>query len=172
MKIRTSRMLVAAAALAFVVSGCSTASKNVAPAPAPAPKPAMAPAPEPKPAPKPVMAPAPQPKYVIEGVNFEFDSAKLKPEAMTTLDNVASELKKQPGVKYEISGYTDTSGAEDYNMGLSQRRAMSVQDYLVGKGVSPGQLTAKGYGEAQPLVSNSTREGRMKNRRVEIWPVK
>jgi OOP family OmpA-OmpF porin len=117
-------------------------------------------------------APAPAVKYVIEGVHFDTDKATLKPEAMATLDKAAAGLKKQPGVKYEISGYTDTTGAESYNQGLSERRARAVNDYLIGKGVSPGQLTTKGYGEMNPAAANNTSKGRAKNRRVEIWPVK
>ena len=151
-----------------LLAGCSTASKKSEPPPAPAPKPAAAPAPAPAPAP--VMAPASQPKYVIEGVRFEFDSAALKPEAKTTLDAVATQLRSQPDVMYKISVYTDTSGPEAHNMQLSERRAQSVRDYLVDKGVAASQLTAMGFGESNPLVSNDTLEGRMKNRRVEIEP--
>jgi len=161
----------AAAAILFtsgLLAGCSTVSKQSEPPPAPAPKPAAAPAPAPAPAP--VKAPAAQPKYVIDGVRFEFDSANLKPGAKTTLDAVATQLRKQPGVTYKISGYTDTSGPEAHNQNLSERRAQSVRDYLVGKGVAASQLSATGYGESNPLVSNDTREGRMKNRRVEIEP--
>ena len=153
-----------------LLAGCSTASKKTTPPPTPAPKPAAAPAPAPAPAP--VKAPAPQPKYVIEGVWFEFDSAALKPEAKATLDAAATQLRSQPDVMYKISGHTDTSGPEAHNQQLSEQRAQSVQEYLVSKGVAASQLMATGFGESKPLVSNDTREGRMKNRRVEIEPNK
>ncbi len=163
--------LVTAGVAALALAGCSSAPKQTEPAPAPAPKAAPAPAPAKK-APPPAPAPAPQPDYVIEGVQFELESATLKPEARATLDAAAMELKKQPGVMYEVSGYTDTTGPEAFNQTLSEQRAMSVKEYLVGQGVPASQLNAKGYGEANPAASNSTREGRMKNRRVEIWPAK
>lgn len=162
--------LIAAGVTALALAGCSTAPKQTEAPPAPAPKAAPAPAPAPAKAPAP--APAPKPDYVIEGVQFELESATLKPEAKATLDAAAMKLKQQSGVMYEISGYTDTSGPEAYNLGLSERRAMAVKDYLVDQGVPASQLKAKGYGEANPTASNNTREGRMKNRRVEIWPAK
>ncbi len=165
----TSRTIVTAAALTLILAGCSTTPKNTAPPPAPAPK-AAAPAPMPAKAAAP--APAPAMKYVIEGVHFDTDQSTLKTEAMATLDKAAAALQKQPGVKYEVAGYADTTGAEPYNQGLSERRAQAVQDYLVSKGVAPGQLTTKGYGEGNPAAANNTSKGRAKNRRVEIWPKK
>ncbi|MFT5445558.1 MAG: OOP family OmpA-OmpF porin [Gammaproteobacteria bacterium] len=163
----TSRLLLATAAFAFVLSGCSTADKMMAPAPKPAPVAAKAP-PPPPPAPKPM----PAPTYVIEGVNFDHDSAKLKPAAMAKLDEVASGLSKHSDVPYQVRGYTDSTGKANYNLGLSERRAKSVRDYLVKKGASASQLrSVNGFGEEDPVASNRTKQGRAQNRRVEIKPV-
>ncbi|MCB1832791.1 MAG: OmpA family protein, partial [Geminicoccaceae bacterium] len=68
----------------------------------------------------------------------------------------------------EVQGHTDSTGATDYNQGLSERRAQSVLDYLTGKGVEAERLTAVGFGENRPIASNDTEEGRAQNRRVEI----
>lgn len=101
-----------------------------------------------------------------------FDSAELTPSAASNLDQVASELRNQPDVAYEVAGYTDSIGNEDYNQRLSERRAIAVHDYLVQQGVPSGQLTVRGYGEENPVASNDTAEGRAQNRRVEIRPIK
>jgi outer membrane protein OmpA-like peptidoglycan-associated protein len=157
-------ILLVTAALALTITGCSTASKNIAPEPQPAPIAA------PAPPPAPVMAPAPT--YVIEDVNFDFDKSTLKPAATGILDKVAADLRQQSGVGYEVAGFTDSVGSEAYNQGLSERRAGAVRDYLVNHGVTAEQLTARGYGESSPLASNATAAGRAQNRRVEVRPLK
>jgi len=68
----------------------------------------------------------------------------------------------------DVVGYTDSTGPAKYNQGLSERRAKSVYDYFVSKGIAADRLTTKGYGEERPVASNATREGRAKNRRVEL----
>ena len=105
----------------------------------------------------------------LEGVNFEFNKADLTADSRPILDGVADGLKKHPRVRVEIQGHTDSVGKPAYNLGLSQRRAQSVLDYLVSDGVSADQLTAKGYGLTQPVASNKTAEGRAKNRRVVMY---
>ncbi|GAB3383880.1 OmpA family protein [Spongiibacter taiwanensis] len=105
---------------------------------------------------------------VLRGVNFELDSAKLTNNAETILDGVATTLSDSPGFNVELQGHTDSTGSDSYNMNLSQNRAQSVKNFLVDKGVSSGRLTAKGYGETQPIASNETRAGRAENRRVEL----
>ena len=105
---------------------------------------------------------------VLEGVNFEFNSATLTKESATTLDAVAASLRAWPDVNLEIGGHTDSVGGHDYNMKLSDRRAASVKAYLVDKGVAEGRMTSKGYGMDSPVASNDTDEGRAKNRRVEL----
>ena len=75
-------------------------------------------------------------------------------------------------MKVEIDGHTDNTGSAAYNMNLSERRAKSVMKYFVDKGVEAGQLTTKGFGFTKLAASNDTKEGRTKNRRVELTPVK
>jgi OmpA-OmpF porin, OOP family len=82
------------------------------------------------------------------------------------LDKVAEGLRKHPRLRVEVQGHTDSTGPAQYNMTLSQKRAESVQDYLVSKQVPAGQLVAKGYGPTKPVASNATKAGRAKNRRV------
>jgi outer membrane protein OmpA-like peptidoglycan-associated protein len=108
---------------------------------------------------------------VLEGVNFEHDSAVLTPESTTALDRVAVSLKDWPEVKVEIGGHTDAVGSTAYNEGLSQRRAEAVLEYLNSKGVDATRMTAKGYGETQPIGDDATEDGRAKNRRVELTRV-
>jgi OOP family OmpA-OmpF porin len=137
--------------------GCSSTPKTVAAPPAPAPEPAPAPAPEPQ-------------TFIIEGVHFAFDSATLNPSAESTLNQAADALRNQPSVPYEVAGHTDSIGSNAYNQDLSERRAQSVYEYLVGQGVSSSQLVTNGYGETQPVATNETPAGRAENRRVEIKP--
>jgi OOP family OmpA-OmpF porin len=101
-------------------------------------------------------------------VLFDFDKAQLKSGAYPILDEGVTVLENNPGLNIEIQGYTDSTGAEDYNLKLSQKRADSVMDFLVSRGIDPGRLSAKGYGSANPVASNDTAEGRAKNRRVEF----
>jgi len=112
--------------------------------------------------------PEPEKPVVLEGVTFESNKARLVPNAMTVLDMVAASLIKRKDVKVEVAGYTDSQGPDAYNLKLSQQRAEVVREYLIGKGVPAENLTAKGYGETRPITSNDTKEGREKNRRVEL----
>jgi OOP family OmpA-OmpF porin len=110
------------------------------------------------------------PVFVVDDVNFEFDKSNLRPAATAILDRVAGELRAQPNVPYEVAGFTDSVGTAAYNQGLSERRAFAVHDYLIGRGVDDGQISARGYGESNAIVSNSTKEDRARNRRVEVRP--
>jgi len=105
-------------------------------------------------------------------VLFGFDSTVIDPQAFNMLTEAVIVIGENPGLKVEISGYTDSTGPEDYNLGLSERRAKSVMKYFVDNGVAASRLTAKGFGEAQPVADNATKEGRSKNRRVELTPAK
>jgi outer membrane protein OmpA-like peptidoglycan-associated protein len=124
----------------------------------------------------PEAAPAPQPTPQDEvivlsdlgEVQFAFDSAKLTPAAMATLDSVMDKLKGADVQAIRVDGHTDSVGSDAYNQGLSERRAASVVDYLVGHGVPADKLTSQGFGESRPMVDNDTDEGRAQNRRVEI----
>ena len=104
----------------------------------------------------------------LEGITFETDSAKLTSSSRPVLDKVAAAMSKYPRLKVEVQGHTDGSGADAYNMNLSQQRADAVRDYLISQGVSAGQMTAKGYGETQPISDNATEAGRAQNRRVVL----
>jgi outer membrane protein OmpA-like peptidoglycan-associated protein len=105
---------------------------------------------------------------VLEGVNFEYDSAKLTADSTVILDRVAESLVDWTDVNVEVDGHTDARGADAYNMKLSDARAKAVRDYLVSKGVAESRLTARGFGETQPIADNKTDAGRAKNRRVEL----
>jgi OOP family OmpA-OmpF porin len=165
-------------ALAFA-AGCATEPPKPEPKPAPPPAPKPAPPPEPKPAPPP---PAPEkpkpepekPKPVAEKVTFaadvlfDFDKAVIKPEGKSKLDDIGNKVR---GINLEVViaiGHADSIGSDAYNQRLSVRRAESVKAYLVSKGVEPNRVYTEGKGEKQPVADNKTRDGRAKNRRVEI----
>ena len=105
-------------------------------------------------------------KIVLRGINFDFDKSDIKPEFVPVLDEAVKILKENSDIKVIIEGHTDWTGAEKYNQGLSERRAASVCNYLVEKGISQNSLETVGYGEADPIADNHTREGRRMNRRV------
>ncbi len=103
---------------------------------------------------------------VLEGVTFETNSAVLTADSRPVLNEVADGIAKHPRLRIELQGYTDATGSDKYNLTLSDKRANAVREYLVSQGVKPEQLTAKGYGKADPVASNATPAGRAKNRRV------
>ena len=116
----------------------------------------------------PVPMPVEKQRIVLEGVRFKFDSAELLPESHAVLDGAAEQLRGMSDITVEIAGFACDIGDCDYNIGLSERRAASVKDYLVSKGVAPEILVPRGYGEAAPAVPNTDEEARTKNRRVEL----
>jgi OOP family OmpA-OmpF porin len=105
-------------------------------------------------------------------VNFEFDSAKLTPAAKGILDEAAAGAKAASSTTFNVVGHTDSVGSDAYNMDLGQRRADSVKEALVSRGVPASQLRTSSMGKRQPIATNATAEGRAENRRVEITPVK
>ncbi len=107
-------------------------------------------------------------KVTLEGVTFKLGSAQLKSSSLAVLDVAAKSLVGNPGLKIEIEGHTDNQGWTGANKRLSQRRANTVMIYLIKKGVKAETLSAKGFGESQPIMANDTPEGRAKNRRVDL----
>jgi len=112
--------------------------------------------------------PEPEKPVVLHGVNFETNKTILFDAAKTLLNQVAESLKERPDVKVVIGGHADSRGNDEHNMKLSQGRAEAAMQYLISQGVSADRLTAKGYGETQPIGDNKTEEGRAQNRRVEL----
>ena len=108
---------------------------------------------------------------VLDGVNFDTDSYQLTAYARGILDEVSASLKAWPDVRIRVEGHTDATFTEAYNQTLSVNRAQSVKDYLVGKGIDPGRIVIKGFGENKPIADNETAEGRAKNRRVEVHKI-
>lgn len=101
--------------------------------------------------------------------NFDFDRSDIRESDIEKLKKAVKFVKKYPGFKIGIEGYTCSIGTEKYNQGLSERRANAVKNYLVKEGRTDAKrITTVGYGESDPVASNKTKEGRTKNRRVEI----
>jgi OmpA-OmpF porin, OOP family len=111
-------------------------------------------------------------RWVMVGVNFEFNSAKLLPESYPILFYAIQTLMKNPEMNVEIEGYTDSMGSDQFNKNLSEKRANSVRDYLIAQGVNGARLKAVGYGETKPVADNNTAEGRALNRRIEFKIIK
>ena len=107
-------------------------------------------------------------KLVLEGIQFSSGSSTISAKSYMILDEVVASLIGYPEVKLTIQGYTDSVGKESNNLRLSQSRAESVMNYFVGKGIDYGRLKAVGFGELNPIASNNTKEGRAKNRRIEL----
>jgi OOP family OmpA-OmpF porin len=110
--------------------------------------------------------------WTIGNVLFEFDKSTIRPQFHSLLHEVIHVFKRNPGLKVEIQGHTCNIGTAAYNQKLSERRAKSVHDYLIDQGVEPAQLRTVGFGLNRPIASNATREGRVRNRRVEFRPIK
>ena len=104
-------------------------------------------------------------------VLFDINSAEVKSEAYPMLTEAVQILKQNPNLKVEIDGHADITGAPEYNMILSEKRAQAVKDFFVTRGIDAERLTTKGFGITRPAASNKTKEGRSKNRRVELTPV-
>ncbi len=102
------------------------------------------------------------------GLMFDFDAARIRPEAAENLRSLSGSLGSYPNTDLLIVGHTDALGSADYNQGLSQRRAQAVADYLGSQGVLASRLRTAGRGEAEPVSSNETEAGRQLNRRVEV----
>ena len=142
------------------------------PPPAP-PKPTPPPPPPPPPpAPPPPPPPPPAPKVertiILDDVLFDFDKSNVKPEAAAILDRLVAFMNENKDKRADLSGHTDNVGTDKYNQALSERRGAAVKDYVVKKGVDGSRISGQGFGESKPIADNKTKEGRAKNRRVEI----
>ncbi len=104
----------------------------------------------------------------LGNILFEFDKATIRKEFEKGLDQLAEVLKKYPKLDIVVSGHTDSVGNPTYNQKLSELRAKAIADYLLQRGVSQDRISYIGYGDTKPVASNTTAEGRAKNRRVEI----
>lgn len=102
------------------------------------------------------------------GVYFDTNRSEVKGASATTLDKLAGIFKEYPNTNILVEGHTDSAGSEEYNAGLSQKRAESVTNYLAQQGLSSNRFTTKWYGESQPKATNETKEGKAQNRRVEL----
>ena len=107
-------------------------------------------------------------KMLLSNVFYEIDSWELKKESKAELNNLSDMLAYNKDLIVEIGGYTDSTGTDEYNQLLSEKRALSVVNYLVDKGISSDRLKYKGYGNSSPIGDNVTREGRRINRRTEV----
>ena len=146
---------------ATAAPGCgpAVAAPPVVQAPAPVAAPAPAPAPQ---------APAASKVTYAADAFFDFDKSTLKPAGKAKLDDLVGKVK---GINLEVIiavGHTDSVGSDAYNQKLSVKRAESVKAYLVSKGIEKNRIYTEGKGEKQPVADNKTKEGRAKNRRVEI----
>jgi outer membrane protein OmpA-like peptidoglycan-associated protein len=102
------------------------------------------------------------------GILFDFDKSDLRSQAKTNIGTLATILNKYQDTDIVVEGDTDNTGTADYNVGLSDRRAQSVTNHLIGMGVSGSRISQIGLGETNPVASNSTDAGRQLNRRVEV----
>jgi len=102
------------------------------------------------------------------GLLFDFDSSTLRTEARQNLSEFAESMQEFEDTNILVVGHTDAKGSEEYNQGLSERRAESATGYLAERGIDSGRLTSVGRGETEPVASNETAEGRQQNRRVEV----
>ncbi len=102
------------------------------------------------------------------GILFDVDKANLKDNSKIELAELSAILNKYEDTNIMLVGHTDSTGSEEYNLGLSRRRAQSVAEYLTIQNVDPARFAVKGYGKSDPIASNDTAEGRGENRRVEV----
>jgi len=165
---------------AMAIEACDPDLVPKPPAPPPAPAPAAAPPPPPPPAPPPAPAPAPQVQKITLASKalFDFDKADLKPEGRAAIDSeIISKLNNVQKLELVlVTGHTDRIGTQAYNQKLSERRANTVRDYLVSKGIAKDKIETLGMGKTQPVPGVTCEQKNMKeliaclapNRRVEV----
>jgi outer membrane protein OmpA-like peptidoglycan-associated protein len=122
---------------------------------------------KPKPRPDAAGKPLKQPGFVLKGVQFDTGKATIRPDSLARLDSVLEYMTHKKSARIEVSGHTDNVGQAARNKALSEKRAKAVRAYLIEKGITGDRIEAVGYGDAQPVASNDTEEGRQENRRIE-----
>lgn len=121
------------------------------------------------PPPPPPPPPVEKPTFILEGITFDFDRATIRPSSEPTLKEAGAILQRFTAVEVRIEGHTDSVGSDDYNQRLSEKRAVSVKDYLVKNfGIDPARIVTGGFGETKPIADNKTEEGRAQNRRIQF----
>ncbi len=126
-------------------------------------------APAKTPPPVPPAPPVEAPTFILEGITFDFNKESIRPASELTLKEAGMLMQRFASIMVRVEGHTDSVGAEEYNQGLSERRANSVKDYLVNNlGIVSNRIDVEGLGEAKPVADNSTDEGRAENRRIEF----
>jgi OmpA-OmpF porin, OOP family len=106
--------------------------------------------------------------FTLKDVLYDTGKSTLRPESYKELNELVEFMKLKKSLVIEVAGHSDNTGAKDSNFKLSEDRAKTVRDYLLKKGIDPSRVTAKGYGDSQPLQNNSFSSGQQKNRRTEI----
>jgi OmpA-OmpF porin, OOP family len=104
----------------------------------------------------------------LNNIFFDVGKATLRDESFPELDRMVATFNENPKMAIEVGGHTDNTGSNEINLKLSQDRADAVREYFIGKGIEPDRVASKGYGEAKPVASNDTEEGKQTNRRVEF----
>ncbi|MBL7730391.1 MAG: OmpA family protein [Chitinophagaceae bacterium] len=107
-------------------------------------------------------------RYRLDNVHFDTDKASLRGDSYAQLKELLEYLQHHDDIRVEIAGHTDNVGTDAHNLKLSQDRANTIRNYLIGKGIKAARLTAKGYGATEPVADNATAEGRQQNRRTEV----
>ena len=105
---------------------------------------------------------------MLHNIFFDYDKATILQQSYSELQSLLGILRSHPNMKIEIDGHTDGHGSVDYNQRLSENRAKAVVDFLISKGIDPKRLQYKGFGKTKPIDTNTTEEGRARNRRVEF----
>jgi OOP family OmpA-OmpF porin len=108
-------------------------------------------------------------KVVVRGINFEFGKATLTADSRPIMEDAYKALTANPDMNVEISGHTDFVGSEAFNQNLSLRRAQTVKNWLVNRGISSNRMKTVGRGENEPVADNGTDDGRSENRRIEFF---